>query len=242
VFFNTQTPTIGCISGDDFTKEMTIALIEQFIRADKIPFFIINNIDREFLDVNRGRLTRETIEAKIFPPHRHIFDTDAYENDDNCLLAMNCYDHFHSSIEAAIDVVQRKLKRRAIIIDLHGNAKRRLEGQVYVTSANQQASTGYTTLRDDICRHLAENGVDVYKRELSEGDAVYSGGFSLHRYGRERSEAADATQIEVHRWLRGSVEQTIVTGRRLGCALLQWYNSFDASRQNNDSRDDDNDE
>lgn len=61
----------------------------------------------------------------------------------------------------------------------------------------------------------------MFPVERASGDAVYTGGFVLHRYGRELHESINACHLEIHRSYRRNVEEAFETGCQIGNAIAQ---------------------
>lgn len=89
----------GVFESDDFTKELSEAIIAEFyLQIKKIPYAVIAEISRTKVDLNRD-------------------ENEAYESDKAGLI----YDSFHSLIERSRQEIERKFKK-GLYIDVHGQS------------------------------------------------------------------------------------------------------------------------
>ena len=96
---NIQDRTKGVFDQDDFTLELTQAIIEEFYtQIGKTPYTIIADISRTKVDLNRQR-------------------NEAYEDDSAKIV----YDQFHSFIQKSEKEIDEKFGK-GLYIDIHGQS------------------------------------------------------------------------------------------------------------------------
>lgn len=217
--------TSGVIDGDQFTRQLTLAIRDEMHRLGGdpcTPHVVLCDALRLFVDCNRGHIGDAVLNADIAPPPSYMSNTLPFEPSDQENPAKATYDAFHAAILARIRFLAQQ-KKRALLVDVHGNSFSKLKGTVYITGAGMQ-STGGRPLRDAICGHFDAEQIKCFQPEVYSGDGVFTGGYINHHYGRE-VENCDALQIEIHRDFRVDVECARETGTKIGRALIAYLKS-----------------
>lgn len=213
------TRTSGVIDGDQFTRELAIALRDEMHRLKALlPYVVVTEASRLFVDTNRGQLLPSTLACRVAPPPAYMSDTDPFEPVANNPAEL-CHRRFHALVHARVEKLRAR-NQRAFLVDVHGNSMRRLQGKVYVTGSAMMC-TGGQPLRDELCLLLNEEGLATNDREKLTGDGVYTGGFTSHHYGRE-VEGCDAVQVEVHVDFRKTAADAVDCGERMARALARF--------------------
>lgn len=211
--------TTGVIDGDQFTRELAVALRDEMARLEvALPHLVINEASRLYVDTNRGQLSEATLNSAVAPPPAYMSNTDPFEPVEGN-PAERTYRRFHERVHARIEKL-RSRGQRAFLLDLHGNSMKRLEGRVYVTGS-AMTCTGGKPLRAQLCLLLNEEGIATNAREVFTGDGVFTGGFTSHHYGRE-VEGCDAVQAEVHVDFRKTAADAVDCGARMARALARF--------------------
>lgn len=107
------------------------------------PIFISCDAHRLYVDTNRGLLNEAAHECCVFPADPHISKIPPVEPEPDghpMSSARRVYNTFHEKIEQACEHLRQKLKQKVLVFDMHGNAKERLEGQIYACTAKGKAS------------------------------------------------------------------------------------------------------
>jgi N-formylglutamate amidohydrolase len=220
---NAPPRTSGVLDGDQFTRQLTIAIRDELHRLGGdscTPFLVLCDALRLFVDCNRGRLAPALLSAAIAPPPAYMSDTMPFEPSDRPNPAKATYDAFHAAILARIDALAA-VGTRALLLDIHGNSFSKLKGTVYITGADSQSTGGRPLLRDELCRHFERADVRCFQPELHSGDGVFTGGYINHHYGRE-VDNCDALQIEIHRDFRADAECAVESGKKMAHALYAY--------------------
>jgi N-formylglutamate amidohydrolase len=210
--------TSGVLDGDQFTRELSLAMLEECN-----GYIVICESQRLFVDCNRGRLQEQTLAAAVAPPERYMSDTAPVEPSVTENPAQSVYDRFHKVIANRIAKVAAS-GQTALLLDVHGNSFKRLKGLVYVTGCLTQ-STGGQPIRSELCAMLQAEGVPTNTEEREKGDGVFTGGFVTHHYGREVANCF-ALQLEVHVDFRVDAECARECGRKIGRAVAKFLQSF----------------
>lgn len=207
--------TTGIVDGDQFTRELSLAILEQCS-----GYIVICESQRLYVDCNRGRLSDAVLSAAVAPAQADMSASAPYEPMETTLNpAALIYEKFHETILNRIQKLA-VVNKTAMLLDVHGNSFERLKGLVYVTGCLMQ-STGGKPIREELCSLMQAEGVTTNDDERETGDGVYTGGFVTHYYGREVPNCY-ALQLEVHVDFRRDAVSARECGVRIGKAVAKF--------------------
>ena len=227
-----KTRTSGIFDKDDFTKELTLDIVNEFHKqTNKYPYAVIMNLSRKKIDANRD-----------------IFE--AIEMDDK--NALNAYNSFHKAINNSFDEVKSTFKY-GLYFDIHGqshshnclelgylltNDKLKLEDKELKnykedSSLNSLSSIsnkdfldllkGDSSFGTILCKN-AQDSIPSSKIHYANDDKEYfEGAFNTQSYSQIGSPMITAIQCEFPYKSRSTKENRLNCAKAFVYSIIEYY-------------------
>jgi len=102
----------GTFLNDLFTHELALSLYKSVVQRGVYPYIVIFEVDRSFVDVNRGQ---------PFCNNNKAYDSD---------VGKKAYDAYHNKIREFIAEIHQTHKHVALLLDMHGNSYKLIKNTI----------------------------------------------------------------------------------------------------------------